>query len=180
MSARDKLEEAKFFLEKLRVSSQGLPQDLPTQRESCYYLSRFQCASVSVMDYLLEDYNVKFGLNIPLSERYFRGAFKREAKRLGNEAALNFFNWWRGQKESLANDPIGKQVIGKRHIQIHRVPTKPDLAKIKTGDGIVPRVAEPSFNWFSSDYADEPIITVCEKFLGKLGSLVLEAENRFL
>ncbi|GAI26916.1 unnamed protein product, partial [marine sediment metagenome] len=57
MSAREKLEEAQFFLEKLRVSSQSLPQDPATQKESCYYLSAFESAAVSVMDYLLEDCN---------------------------------------------------------------------------------------------------------------------------
>lgn len=208
MPARDKLEEAKFFFDKLCVSVQQLPQDLPTQREFHYYLSAFQSASVSVIDYLLEDYNVKFGLNIPLSEKYFRAAFEREALKPGNEAALEFFNWWTKQKKLLKNDTIGKLVISKRHVGIHRRQIKPDLAKIKTGDGNVPisgsleikvfrgdkleethkvsgqpssplKATEPSFKWFFSDYPDEPVTTVCEKFLGKLESFVLEVEKQF-
>lgn len=178
MSAREKLEEAKFFLEKLRASSQSLPQDLATQRESCYYLSAFESAAVSVIDYLLEDCNDKCSLGIPLSEKYLRSAFKREAERPGNEAALEFFQWWKQRREQLENDPIGKLLIGKRHIDIHRMQTRPDLAEIKTGDGGVLKATQATFNWFFSDYPDEPVIAVCEKFLDKLENFVSEAEKR--
>lgn len=208
MSAKKKLLEAEFFLEKLRDSSQALPQDLQRQWESHCYLSAFLSAAVSVIDYLLEDYNTKFSLNIPLADKQFRKTFEREAKRTGNQAALDFLDWWRGEREALEKkDPIGRLLIGKRHIDIHRVETKPDLAKVGMSgtipisgslvaklivDGEVvetrtspdqapvePEVRETTFDWFFSEYPDEPVITVCDKFLDMVGSFVSEAEKRF-
>jgi len=207
MSAKQKLQEAKFFLEELRDFLQSLPQDSPTQMKSCNYLSAFQSAAVSVIDCLLEDYNVKFSLHIPLTERLDPNIFEREAKRASNEAALGFLKWWKERKGSLKDDPLGKLLIGKRHINIHRVQTKPDLLKIKIGgnlpssgslgikhfcqDKLVetckspeqpptrPKTRETTFGWFFSDYPDEPVITVCDKFLDRLTTLVSEAERRF-
>jgi len=206
MSAKGKLEEAKFFLEKLH-SLQSLPQDLDTQKESRYYLSVFQSAAVSVTDYLLEDYNAKFSLNIPLTEKLYPKTFGKTAKETGNQAALQFLQWWEKEKKALENDPIGKLLIGKRHIDIHRVQTKPDLAKIRANDyghaseiAIVckfqegkevevsrspeqpspkPKAGETTFDWFFGEYSDEPVLTVCDKFLDKLTNLVLEAEHKF-
>lgn len=207
MSAREKLEEAQFFLEKLRASAQLLPQDLATQKESRYYLSAFEAAAVSVIDYLLEDCNDRFSLGILLSERNLRSAFEREVQKPSNEAASESFQWWKQRRGQLECDPIGQVMIGKRHIDIHRTLTRPDLAKIETGNGIVlssgsldkrvfrkgkpvevlkspeqptqrPKATDATFNWFFSDYPDEPVIAVCEKFLDKLESFVSNAEDR--
>lgn len=206
MSAKGKLEEAKFFFEKLR-GLQSVPQDLDTQWESYYYLSAFLSAAVSVIDYLLEDYSGRFSLNIPLTEKLYPDTSENEAKRTGNQAALQFLQWWRMGKNTLGNDPIGKLLIGKRHIDIHRVQTKPDLARIeikhtlpmsgslgikvfhegklvetrKTPEQHPPRpkATEATFDWFFTEYPDEPVITVCAKFLDKLTNLASEAEHNF-
>ena len=207
MSAKKKLQGAKFFLEELRDFLQSLPQDSSTQMKSCYYLSAFLSAAVSVVDYLLEDANVKFSLGIPLTEELYADTFEGEAKRASNEAALDFLQWWRKKRKDLKDDPIGKLLIGKRHIDIHRVQTKPDLAKIKIGgnlpssgsleikhfcqDKLVetckspeqpptrPKATETTFDWFFSEYPDEPAIIVCGKFLDMVESFVSEAEKRF-
>ncbi|OGN97215.1 MAG: hypothetical protein A2Z77_06515 [Chloroflexi bacterium RBG_13_51_36] len=206
MSAKKRLQEARFFLEELRDSLQSLPQDSPTQMKSCYYLSAFQSAAVSVVDYLLEDANIEFSLGISLDEK-LRDIFESKAKEIDNKAALDFLKWWREEREALKNDPIGKLLTDKRHIGIHRRQTKPDLAKIETGgnlsfsgslgikhpcqDKLVdtcktpeqpptrPKATETNFDWFFSDYPDEPVITVCGKFLDKLARLVSEAERKF-
>ncbi len=81
MSARAKLEEANFFLEKLRAL-QTLPQDLDKQRESRYFLNAFLSVARSVIDHLLEDYNIKFSLNIPLTKRMYPNTSKRRQKKL--------------------------------------------------------------------------------------------------
>lgn len=206
INAKEKLEEAKFFLEKLR-SLQSLPQDVEMQRESHCYLSAFLSPSVSVIDCLLEDYNVKFSLHIPLTERLDPNIFEREAKRTGNQPALQFLAWWIKERKTLKDKPIGKLLIGKRHINIHRVQTKPDLAKIVATDYIhvsesvvvrklqegkeveiyrspeqpppKPKATEATFDWFFSEYPDEPAIIVCGKFLDMVESFVSEAEKRF-
>lgn len=208
MSAKQKLQESKFFLEKLRGSLQLLPQDLTTRRESNYYLSAFLAAAVSVFDHLLEDYNVKFSLGILLTDKLHPDAFRKEATRTSNHAALRFLEWWAKEKKALEqNDPIGK-LLNKRHLNIHRKQTRPDLAKIKTGDGNLPtsgslgikvfregklaetrnaqeqpgpkpKIKETTFDWFFSDYPDEPVINACEKLLASLESFVSEAEKTF-
>lgn len=207
MSAKQKLEEAEFYLHKLH-ELQSLPQDADAQKALKHYLSAFLSASVSVPDYLLEDFNIKFCLNIPLSERRFRDKFEREARRTGNQTALGFIQWWRKQNGTLRRDPVGRVLIGKRHIEIHRVQVKPDLVKITVKETLPitesvelklfnkegklvetrkgaeqpaprPKETETTFDWFFSEYPDEPVIIVCEKFLGKLTSLVSEAEQNF-
>lgn len=207
MSAKQKLEEAEFFLDKLH-GLQSLPQDLDKQTESKYYLAAFLSAAVSVLDYLLEDYNAKFSLNIPLTEKLYAETFQKAARKANNQPALSFIQWWKKEKKLLENGPIGRLLVGKRHINIHRVQTKPDLAKIVVRESIhisesveaklfrdgklvetrksaeqpspSRKETEVAFNWFFSEYPDEPVLTVCEKFLLGLTSLVLEAERRFL
>jgi hypothetical protein len=206
MSAKQKLEEAKFFLEKLH-GLQSLPQDFDKQTESKYYLAAFLSAAASVPDYLLEDYNAKFSLNISLSDKLYPDTFERAAKRTDNQPALLFLQWWKKEKKALEKDPIGELLIGKRHIDTHRVQIKPDLAKFVVSDSIhisgsleaklfrdgklvetrksAEQLApsreetETTFNWFFSEYPDEPVLTVCEKFLDRVTSFVAEAERRF-
>lgn len=206
MSAEQKLEEAKFYLHKL-LELQSFPQDIDVQKALKYYLSAFLSASASVRDYLLEDFNVKFCLNISLTEKLQRHKFEKEARRSGNQAALQFVQWWRKQDDALRSDPIGRLLINKRHIDIHRVQAKPDLAKITAKETLdvsesaelkvfkdgklvetrksaeqpapTPKETETTFDWFFSEYPNEPIITVCEKFLDKLTKFVSEAEQKF-
>lgn len=207
ITAKEKLEEAKFFIEKLR-GLQLFPQDLETQHEVHYYLSAFLSASVSVIDYLLEDYNVKFSILIPLTKKLTPNTFKKESKRTSNDAALQFLQYWVEKKKALKNDPIGKLLVGKRHINIHRVQTKPDIAKIKAMDkicflenavvyqlkggksvetyrspeqfSIESKTIETKFDWFFSEYPDEPMMTVCDKFLEMIESFVSAVEKKFL
>ena len=206
MPAKQKFSEAEFFLEKLH-GLQSLPQDLDKQTESKYYLAAFLSAAVSVLDYLLEDYNTKLSLNIPLTEKLYPEKFEEAAKRTNNQPALLFIQWWKKEKKALENDTIGELIIGKRHINTHRLQTKPDLAKIVASDSISisdsvevklfrdgklvetrksaeqptqsQKKAETTFDWFFVEYPNEPVLTVCEKLLSKLARLIVEAEQSF-
>jgi len=206
MPAKQKINEAEFFLEKLQ-GLQSLPQDLDKQTESKYYLAAFLSAAVSVLDYLLEDYNTKLSLNIPLTEKLYPEKFEEAAKRTNNQPALLFIQWWKKEKKALENDTIGELLIGKRHINTHRLQTKPDLAKIIASDSIPmsdsvevklfrdgklvetrksaeqptqsQKKAETTFDWFFVEYPNEPVLIVCEKLLSKLTRLIAEAEQSF-
>ena len=206
MPAKQKINEAEFFLEKLQ-GLQLLPQDLNKQTESKYYLAAFLSAAVSVLDYLLEDYNTKLSLNIPLTEKLYPEKFEEAAKRTKNQPALLFIQWWKKEKKALENDTIGELLIGKRHINTHRVQTKPDLAKIIASDSIPisdsvevklfrdgklvetrrsaeqptqnQKKAETTCDWFFVEYPNESVLTVCEKLLSKLTRLIAEAEQSF-
>ena len=206
MPAKQKLKEAEFFLEKLR-GLQALPQDLIKQTESKYYLEAFLSAAVSVLDYLLEDYNVKFSLNIPLSCKLYPETFEKAAQKVSNQSALSFIEWWKEEKKTLEKDPTVKLLINKRHIDVHRIQIKPDLAKVVLRDSIYisssvevelfregklvetrksaeqhpqsRKKAETTFDWFFSECPDESVLVVCEKFLCKLTGFIAEAEQSF-
>jgi hypothetical protein len=72
MTVNDKIKEAEYFLGKIKSS--------PFNDELNYLVSAFLSAARSIPDYLLEDYNIKFGLNIPLTDILYIRTFEKEAK----------------------------------------------------------------------------------------------------
>ncbi len=82
MVAEQKIEESEYFLEKIEQAA--------TRRDFIPNLSAIMSAMKSIPDYLLEDYNMKLGLNIPLTETLYLKDFRREAKNQSNRIAKNF------------------------------------------------------------------------------------------
>ena len=60
MAVDEKIIEAGYFLDKIKTASEST-NFKPN-------LSAFLCLMRSIPDYLLEDYNVKYGLKIPLDK----------------------------------------------------------------------------------------------------------------
>jgi hypothetical protein len=202
MTARNKLEEAEYFLTKMR-------EIRPDQEEFSFNLSAFLSSARSVPDYLLEDYNVKYSLQIPLTDELYPRTFEEKAKQAGNQTAISFIKWWGQKKVTLMNDPIGSLLSDKRNIDIHRTHVKPDLTKIEIRETITasvsiriakydkegklieisespeeppkpkPEEREVSAAWFFKEYDKEPVIPVCEKYLQMMKDFVSEAEQKF-
>lgn len=202
MTARDKLEEAEYFLTKVR-------EIRPDQKEFLFNLSPFLSAARSVPDYLLEDYNVKYSLQIPLAEKLYPDTFEERAKQTGNLVALSFIQWWKQKIDTLNLDPIWSLLTNKRNIDVHRTHTKPDLAKLRVIETITasasiriekydkerklieisespkepvkpkPKEREASVVWFFREYDKEPVISACEKYLQMMKDFVKEAEQKF-
>jgi hypothetical protein len=112
MVAEQKIEEAECFLDKI---TQAL-----TRKDFIPNLSAFLSATRSIPDYLLEDYNTKLGLNIPLTEKLYIDTFSDEAINQGNQIAQRFIIEYKTQLNNIYNDPLGKLLTTKRNISIHR------------------------------------------------------------
>ena len=202
MVAMEKIREAEFFLGKMRES-------YSSQKEFVFYLSACLAACNSIPDYLLEEYNIKYGLSIPLTERLYADTFEQGAKQIGHNDAVSFIQFWKDKMNALRADAIGSLLVSKRHLDIHRVQVRPDLVKVEIHEAsihISDSIRVEKFNkegklvevyespkeelrkkeegsarvdWFFKEYETEPIMAVCEKFLMTLKDFVEEARKKF-
>jgi hypothetical protein len=122
MVVDQKIEEAEYFLDKIKSA---------TRREDFIpNLSAFLSATRSIPDYLLEDYNLKFGLGISLNDKLYPSTFKGTARKKNNQNALKFIDQYSTEFGKLRQDKIGNLLIGKRDIKVHRtdVPLKANFS----------------------------------------------------
>jgi hypothetical protein len=103
--------DAQYFLNKLK--SESLRDDLRPN------ITAFLAISRGIIDHLLEEYNVKFGL-IPLGEKLFPSTFEKAAKSQNNVPALAFIKFYNCEIVFLKCDDVGNLIINKRDIAIHR------------------------------------------------------------
>jgi len=96
MSAARKISEAENILVKLKSS--------PDKSE----FERFIRTIHDVFLYLLDEYNVKFGLKI---DKIGLEKFKTIAKRAGKIEAINFLIWYEKEYKKLRNDPEIGQLL---------------------------------------------------------------------
>lgn len=200
MTAKETLEGALYHLNRMKLTY--------LTKDFVHELRAFLSVTRSVPEHLLEDYNVKYSLNIP-DEEHLITTFKTEAKRLNNKVALNFFNWWKAERDKLRNDRIGSLLFTKRNISIHRRMVKPDLAKVEIRDYVhvtdsvtvekydsegklieivsspperpktLAKESESKAEWFFKEYPDENVLIVCQKLYEMMRSFVTSAESRF-
>lgn len=128
------LDDAESFLKKMKESASS-PSE---QAEFELNFRAFLTANQSVPDHLLHEYSVRFGFNIPLDDSHFRRTFFNKAKADSRREVAEFSTFWK-QETFSQRDPQNPANIlfSKRHIQIHRVPVKPDLAKLAMIDSCV-------------------------------------------
>ncbi len=81
MVAEQKIEEAEYFLQKIKEAT--------TRYDFVPNLSAFLSATRSIPDYLLEDYNVKLGVNVPLSQKLYPSDFRNKGK---NNQNMQFYS----------------------------------------------------------------------------------------
>lgn len=109
----------------------------PFDEKLHYLLSAFLAATRSIPDYLLEDYNIKLGLNISLSDKLYPSIFEREAKHQNNSVALSFISDYNTEFSNLNGDPVANVMLNKRNIKVHRRKVDSLLrAEIETQDTI--------------------------------------------
>lgn len=122
MDVQKTLAKAHYHLKRIK-KTYGTP-------EHEYELNSFLSTIKSAPEHLLEDYNIKYSLNIP-EERNLMDRFKREAKLKGNQQAIDFYKWWYSEYKRLKEDKICSLIFDKRNISIHRHLIKADLSKIE-------------------------------------------------
>ncbi|MGB7956860.1 MAG: hypothetical protein WCF23_23040 [Candidatus Nitrosopolaris sp.] len=115
MTVEDQIKDAEYFLHLL--------SDKYSRDELRPNLTAFLAISRGVIDHLLEEHNVKFGLNIPLETKLVIDTFKEAAKRQSNQTAMDFLKFYKCEFYSLAKTPVGHLILGKRNIAIHRTTT---------------------------------------------------------
>lgn len=213
MVAEQKIEEAAYFLEKIKQAA--------TRRDFVPNLSAFMSAMRSIPDYLLEDYNMKLGLNIPLSETLYPKDFRREAKNQSNQIAKKFIDRYDTELRKLYNDAVGGLLMSKRNIEIHRtdVPvqakfsrvlsetigitdsvsievrdkngnlktrseqTRPETKSVSQNSQApenkpIPQPAD-SVEWFFTDFKNDNVISVCNKFLDLMKLFVIDIRKDY-
>jgi len=191
MTARDKLWEAEFFLNKLHAPFKNAKPGhlvlLIKNAEKGWnaYLSAFLSAMRSILDHLLEDYNIKHSLDIPLTEKLYPRTFKRRAKELKDEAALNFLKWWKMKMREINKDPTCSFLFNLRHISTHRRQVRPGIAKVtlfasKEGEKSKPARGAIVHGWFFRDHDEEDILTMCNKYFAAMKEIVDEANRKYL
>ena len=102
MDTRKKVDEAKYFLNKLKKAQKG-------RQEHFYFnLSAFLNAWRSVLDAMLWDFVKHYGLGFDQEDRVNDMDFKAVATALKNTEALSFIKWWRKKQGKLILLPCFK------------------------------------------------------------------------
>jgi hypothetical protein len=121
LTVEDQIKDAEYFLHLLSYKY--------SRDELRPNLTAFLAISRGVIDHLLEEYNVKFGLNIPLETKLFIDTLKKAAKSQSNQTALDFLKFYKCEFYSLAKTPVGHLILGKRGLMLgkrdaamHRIP----------------------------------------------------------
>jgi hypothetical protein len=112
MVVDQKIKESEFFLDKITEAT--------TREDFIPNLSAFLSAARSIPDYLLEDYNSKLGLKIPLTRKLSIEAFGKRTNSQKNKIAKIFITAYKKQLGELRKDPIAKLLTEKRNISVHR------------------------------------------------------------
>ena len=115
LTVRDQIKDAEYFLQLLRSKY--------SREEVRPILTAFLAIARSISDYLLEEYNTKLKLNIPLTEQLTITKFRKEPKKQTNQIALQFIDFYSSNFASLRKNAIGSLIIDKRNIKIHRTDT---------------------------------------------------------
>ena len=115
MTAREQLHDAKYLLTILR--------DKNERTEVRPLLSGLLAIVRSIPDHLLEEYNIKLSLNIPLSEELRIKNICYKAILLNNSRAISFLTYYMNELDVLSTNPLWKTVKKKRDIKFHRSDT---------------------------------------------------------
>ena len=127
MTVEDTLRGAYYHLENLKKLDKKNYEEVKEEFE--HELNAFLSTIRSVPEHLLDDYNIKYGLNIKDKE-WLKKNFKNRAVRMGDSKAVKFFDWWNAEDNRIRRDPLGNFVLTKRRISIHRRRVKLDHTKI--------------------------------------------------
>jgi len=105
LNTRNKLEEARFFLNKVQ-------ETMTDSKINHFYLSAFLASWRSVLDVLLYDFAEYYGMidyygkqparkNVPFKKMTSRESFRVAAADLRDSAALEFIDWWDEKMEEV-------------------------------------------------------------------------------
>jgi hypothetical protein len=126
MTVKTKIAEVERWFKKIE---QSYPKE---QLELQDNVNAFLNAVNSIPDHLLEDYNVKFGLSIPLNTTSFRREFANRVNQSNDQALLEFYSWFDAKRKFIEKeDKICTILSQKRHLNVHRFTTAPTINSVQ-------------------------------------------------
>jgi len=197
MDTRNKLKEAKYFLD-LLTQVQNEPDKFR------YDLSAFLTAWRSVLDVMLYDFSeyyfLGFNRDVGISDKELYAV----AEVLSKTEALRFIRWWREKQGMLSNSPLWR----KRTINVHRgyptlvttynfyvsgsgwtsgtispYVTSVSLPANSTLGALVPQatptIVPERLDWRFPDFPNKSVIDMCTKAYNEMEKIVEEAETEF-
>lgn len=154
----------------------------------------------SVPDVMLEDFNRKFKLGISLEERLFPEDFIKRARKLNNQEAISFFNWWKNELEQIRSSTVGP-LFDLRNISIHRKTVTTDLKRINVtakiscfaeiavydakgnlvskSSSIRPQDEKPEppkIEWSFKEYPNDNALDISKKLFSEIERMLKEAQ----
>lgn len=174
MLAEEKLEEAKYFLDKLVGSTEN-------ERHVKFNVSAFLSAARSVTLYLQKEFH---------DNPNFQSWYISKQKEMKRDSLLEFF---KEKRNFVLKEEYGKfrQHLGATIPENIHV-AESVLVKLVRANGTTEEIkAEPqpppqeqkdkdeatlSHKWFLEDYPDVDVITLCQEYIDKLSSLIEEAK----
>ena len=108
MAVDQKITNAEYFLNKIR--------NITKREDVIPNISAFLSETTSIPDYLLEDYNLKYGLGI---KRKCKNTFIEQAIIKKNQGAIRFIIEYISKFNQLKKDPVVERLWHKRNVQVH-------------------------------------------------------------
>jgi hypothetical protein len=108
MAVDQKIDNAEYFLNKIRNAKK--------REDIIPNISAFLSETTSIPDYLLEDYNLKYGLGI---KRMYKNTFIEQAIIQKNQGAIRFIIEYISNFNELKKDPVVERLWHKRNVQVH-------------------------------------------------------------
>jgi hypothetical protein len=173
MVVNEKIEEAKYFLDKIKKATE--------RKDFIPNLSGFLCASRSIPDYLLEDYNVKYGLKISLDKRLDKDIFEEVARKRKNSNAIALVKGYNHNFNKLKKDNIAKFLLSKRNIKVEMidVPLQKNISvSIMENEEKRTTISNTRVKWLFDDY-NADVVESCEKFLQLMKEFINKVTTEF-
>src|SRR5574340_1037066 len=122
MTVETKIAEVERWFKKIERS---YPNEQLELRDN---VNAFLNAINSIPDHLLEDYNIKFNLAIPLNTTSFRREFANRVKQSNDPVLSEFYSWFEAKRKFVEKeDKICSTLSQKRHVNTHRFTTAPTI-----------------------------------------------------
>jgi hypothetical protein len=174
MVVDEKIEEARYFLDKIKKLT-GRKDFIPN-------LSAFMCATTSIPDYLLEDYNVKYGLKVSPDRPLNKDIFEEVARKRNNPNAIAFMKGYNNNFKKLKREKIAKLLLTKRNFRVHRIelPLQKNVsASIIENVDKDSTISNCTVKWLFDDYKEGDVIEVCKEFLRLMNDFVKNVTTKF-
>ncbi len=174
MAVKEKIDEAKYFLDKIIKTTE--------RKDFIPNLSAYLCSTRSIPGYLLEDYNVKYGLEVSLYQRLNKKIFEKVAMKRKNSNAMAFIKGYNTRFKKLKRDKIAELLLTKRNIKVHRtnfpLNKNASFSIIENVDKRI-TISKTTAKWYFDDYKEADVIEVCKEFLRLMSIFVNDITSKY-